>query len=81
MLRRQKHAFSQSTTPFACTLFTSENQGNALRQDFPLFIECKTRVLIRWGCACMSAIAHKVRVVAKVEVLQHVHGLVHCTWG
>ena len=27
-------------------IFTAENQGNALHQDFALFIECKNRVLI-----------------------------------
>ena len=27
VLRRQKHALSQSTTPFACTLQSAENVG------------------------------------------------------
>ena len=30
-------------------IFTSENQGNALRQDFALLIGCKNRALIKYS--------------------------------
>ena len=40
----------------------SENQGNALRQDFVLFMECENMVLIRYGHAGLKpmSILHEI---------------------